>query len=54
MSHLQSEKLRDLRFDVLVALTARFHGARLVTCDRADFELIASYKAARGLSLEIW
>jgi predicted nucleic acid-binding protein len=49
-----SEKLRDLHFDVLIALTARCHGARLITSDRADFELIASYKAARGLSLEIW
>jgi predicted nucleic acid-binding protein len=48
------EKLRDLHFDVLIALTARCHGARLITSDRADFELIASYKAARGLSLEIW
>jgi predicted nucleic acid-binding protein len=49
-----SEKLRDLHFDVLIALTARCHGARLITSGRADFELIASYKAARGLSLEIW
>jgi predicted nucleic acid-binding protein len=48
------EKLRNLHFDVLIALTARSHGARLVTSDRADFELIASYRAARGLSLEIW
>jgi predicted nucleic acid-binding protein len=48
------EKLRNLHFDVLIALTARSHGARLVTADRADFELIASYQAARGLSLEIW
>jgi predicted nucleic acid-binding protein len=48
------EKLRNLHFDVLIALTARSHGARLVTGDRADFELIASYRAAKGLSLEIW
>jgi predicted nucleic acid-binding protein len=48
------EKLRNLHFDVLIALTARSYGARLVTSDRADFELIASYRAARGLSLEIW
>jgi predicted nucleic acid-binding protein len=48
------EKLRNLHFDVLIALTARSHGARLITSDRADFELIASYKAARGLNLEIW
>ncbi len=48
------EKLRNLHFDVLIALTARSHGARLVTSDRSDFELIASYKAAKALSLEIW
>ena len=45
------EKLRDLHFDLLIALTARSAGARLVTSDRADFELIASY---RRLPLEIW
>ena len=46
-----AEKLRDLHFDLLIALTAKSVGARLVTSDRADFELIASY---RGLQLEIW
>ena len=46
-----AERLRDLHFDLLIALTARSAGARLVTSDRADFELIASY---RGLQLEIW
>jgi predicted nucleic acid-binding protein len=50
----EPEKLRNLHFDVLIALTARCHGARLITADRANFELIASYKAARGLTLEIW
>jgi predicted nucleic acid-binding protein len=44
-------KLRDLHFDVLIALTARAHGARLVTSNRADFELIASY---RKVQLEVW
>jgi predicted nucleic acid-binding protein len=48
------EKLRNLHFDVLIALTALSHGARLVTSDRADFQLITSYRAAKGLSLEIW
>ena len=48
---LGPEKLRDLHFDVLIALTARSAGARLVTSNRADFELIASY---RKLQLEIW
>lgn len=44
-------KLRDLHFDVLIALTARSHGARLITSNRADFEMIDSY---RKLRLEIW
>jgi|SRR6266536_1744693 len=44
-------KLRDLHFDVLIALTARSHGARLITANRADFELINDY---RKLQLEIW
>lgn len=46
-----SDKLRDLHFDVLIALTARSHGARLITCDRSDFELIRSY---RTFQLEMW
>lgn len=46
-----AEKLRDLHFDLLIALTARSAGARLVTSNQADFELIASY---RKVQLEIW
>lgn len=45
------EKLRDLHFDVLIALTARSHGARLVTSNRTDFETISSY---RKFDLELW
>lgn len=45
------DKLRDLHFDVLIALTARSHGARLITSNRSDFELINGY---RRLQLEIW
>jgi predicted nucleic acid-binding protein len=45
------EKLRDLHFDVLIALTARSHGARLITSNRSDFEMIGAY---RKLHLEIW
>jgi predicted nucleic acid-binding protein len=48
---LEAHKLRDLHFDVLIALTARSHGARLITSNRADFEMIHSY---RKLQLEIW
>ena len=46
-----AHKLRDLHFDVLIALTARSHGARLITSNRADFEMIDSY---RKIQLEIW
>jgi predicted nucleic acid-binding protein len=45
------DKLRDLHFDVLIALTARSHGACLVTSNRADFEMISGYKKVQ---LEIW
>jgi predicted nucleic acid-binding protein len=45
------EKLRNLHFDVLIALTARAHGARLITSDRADFEMIMHY---RKFQLEVW
>lgn len=48
---LTPEKLRDLHFDVLIALTARSHGARLITTNRSDFELIARYRKFR---LETW
>jgi predicted nucleic acid-binding protein len=44
-------KLRDLHFDVLIALTAQTCGARLITSNRADFELIRSY---RDFGLEVW
>lgn len=46
-----SEKLRDLHFDVLIALTARSYGARLITLNRADFEMIKGFKEVQ---LEIW
>jgi predicted nucleic acid-binding protein len=45
------EKLRDLHFDVLIALTARNYGATVITSNKADFELIAHYKE---FHLEIW
>jgi predicted nucleic acid-binding protein len=44
-------KLRDLHFDVLIALTTRSCGARLITSNRVDFEMIRSY---RKFELEIW
>jgi predicted nucleic acid-binding protein len=45
------QKLRDLHFDVLIALTARSHGARLITTNRRDFELIHGYCKFK---LEVW
>jgi predicted nucleic acid-binding protein len=45
------EKLRDLHFDVLIALTASTHGATVVTSKRADFETIRRHKR---FALEIW
>jgi predicted nucleic acid-binding protein len=44
-------KLRDLHFDILIALTARAVGARLITSNAYDFELVKSY---RDFTLEIW
>jgi predicted nucleic acid-binding protein len=35
--------LRDLHFDALIALTARAVGATVVTCNRADFELLREH-----------
>lgn len=45
------EKLRDLHFDVLIALTARNYGATVITSNRADFELIRDHKE---FGLEVW
>jgi predicted nucleic acid-binding protein len=47
----EPHKLRALHFDVLIALTARAYGARLITSNRADFELIRNY---RDFRLEVW
>jgi len=45
------EKLRDLHFDVLIALSARHVGATVITSNRGDFELIKKY---REFALEVW
>jgi len=44
-------KLRSLHFDVLIAFTARNYGAKIITSNRADFELIREY---RDFKLEVW
>jgi len=46
-----ADRLRDLHFDVLIALTARSHGARLITSNRADFEMIHRHCK---FQLELW
>ena len=45
------DKLRTLHFDVLIALTARAHGARLITANTNDFKLIHRY---RKFDMEVW
>ena len=47
----EPRKLRHLHFDVLIALTARSNGARLITTNRTDFELINRYCE---MKLEVW
>ncbi|MBI3455287.1 MAG: PIN domain-containing protein [Candidatus Rokubacteria bacterium] len=40
-----ADKIRDLAFDVLIALSARSIGATLVTCNEADFRAIGRHLA---------
>lgn len=44
-------KLRDLHFEVLIALTVRSIGTRLITSNRVDFEMVHSYRKFR---IEVW
>jgi predicted nucleic acid-binding protein len=48
---LEPAQVRDLHFDLLIALTARTHGAKLITSNRVNFELIRGY---RDFGLEVW
>jgi predicted nucleic acid-binding protein len=48
---LESSTIYIANFDVLIALTARSHGARLITINRTDFELINRYCM---IKLEVW
>lgn len=45
--HWDARRRRDFQNDALIALTARRHGATVVTTNRADFELLASALAIR-------
>lgn len=47
----EANKLRELAFDVLIALAARDVGATLITCNREDFAEIATYVAFKALIL---
>jgi predicted nucleic acid-binding protein len=38
--HYETAKIRELAFDVLIALTARSIGATLITCNETDFQII--------------
>ena len=38
--YYETNKLRDLAFDVLIALTARSIGATVITCNERDFQAI--------------
>ncbi len=38
--HYEGNKLRELAFDVLIALTARSIGATVITCNETDFQAI--------------
>lgn len=46
-----ANKLRDLAFDTLIALSARDFGATLITCNREDFAEISKHVA---LKLIFW
>ena len=39
-----ANKLRELAFDALIALSARYIGATLITCNKEDFEEIRKYR----------
>jgi predicted nucleic acid-binding protein len=46
-----ADRLSDLHFDVLIALTARSYGARLITSNGTDFERIRRHCK---FQLEVW
>ena len=49
--HFDANKMRELTFDVLIALSARHIGATLITCNESDFDRIQQYLPVR---VEIW
>jgi predicted nucleic acid-binding protein len=47
----EKSKRRDFQNDALIALTARRHGATIVTADRTDFDLLAKEVRVSVLSV---
>lgn len=47
----EANKLRDLHFDALIALTARAIGAVVVTCNQKDFEVL---RKEESFDLLVW
>ena len=45
----EGTKIRELAFDVLIALSAQSIGATVITCNKSDFEMIQ-----RFLSFHVW
>ena len=51
-AHYEASKIRELAFDVLMALSARSIGATVVTCNRSDFEVLRAHLVFRVLYWE--
>ena len=49
--HYDTAKIRELAFDVLIALSARSIGATLITCNETDFQIIRRHLS---FSLVCW
>ena len=49
--HYDTAKIRELAFDVLIALSARSIGATLITCNETDFQVIRRHLS---FSLVCW
>jgi predicted nucleic acid-binding protein len=49
--HYDATKIRELAFDVLIALSARSIGATLITCNETDFQIIRRHLS---FSLVCW
>jgi predicted nucleic acid-binding protein len=41
--HYETTKIRELSFDVLIALSARSIGATVITCNASDYRTIRKY-----------